>query len=88
MMTHWTCWKVAANAWASVGNAMLAMLVSSEDRSIESERPASAPRTDAGLRVIEAAISSGAVETVLAMAKSSRSSVRAERAPFALCPCV
>src|SRR6266851_6691409 len=48
-MIHWTAWKEAVNAWANVGKPALAMLVSSEGLNMESERPASAHRTD-GIR--------------------------------------
>src|SRR3981189_1498086 len=46
MTTHWTSWKDAPNACANVGKATLAMLVPSEASSMESERLASAQRTE------------------------------------------
>lgn len=46
MTTHWTSWKEAVNACANVGKATLAMLVSSEESSMESDRLTSAHRTE------------------------------------------
>ena len=47
-------WKEAVNAGASVGKPTLAMLVSSEGINIESERLASAHRTEAGFNMNKA----------------------------------
>jgi len=48
-MTHWTTWKEAEKTCANVGKPTLAMLVPSEDSSMDNERLASAHRT-AGIR--------------------------------------
>ncbi len=46
MTTHWISWNDASNALARVGNPTLAMLVPSDGSSIDSERLASAQRTE------------------------------------------
>jgi hypothetical protein len=55
---HWTAWKEAVNACAKVGKPALAMLVSSEGMSMESERLASAQRTEGVRSALPVTISS------------------------------
>ena len=51
---HCTSWKRAVNAWASVGKATFAMLVSSEGISMDSERLAIARRIGVGFNMDKA----------------------------------
>jgi hypothetical protein len=55
---HWTCWKEAFDACAIVGKPTLAMLVPGDDSNVDSERLASAHRTEGVRSALRATASS------------------------------
>ena len=67
---HWTSWKEALNVRARVGKATLAMLVPSEDSSMESERLASAHDPEAAFSPSPAIDSTWAAGTGFDMGSS------------------